>query len=382
MDNRNNPIRILHITEMLSAAGIESYIMNNYRRIDRTKVQFDFLVLRDQEEYYDEEVNRLGGRKYCISINISNTLLRILEESRQIKKFLKKNHYDIVHIHYTTPLRAPYLLAVKQAGVKTRIYHSHSAYVSGKSQTKMIVYKMMQKGIYKWATHFFACSEAAAEWMYDEKTRNEKDVKVMFNGIDTVKFSFHPDERKKIRTQLGIEEKFVIIHTGRFKDQKNQSFILDVFKYFLSRNANSVLLLLGEGELLQEMKEKATYLGISNVVFFLGVKSNVADYLSAADCYIMPSLYEGLPVAAIEAECCGLPCVFSKNITREVELCPEVSFLGLDESLENWSRKLEEYKHVKRNPKAAETIKKAGYDVQDCADMLQKFYIEQSSRER
>lgn len=129
-------IRVLHITEMLSAAGIESFIMNMYRNIDRNKVQFDFLVLRNEEEFYDEEIKSLGGKKYYVYSNIKNTWLRILDEAHQIEEFLKTHPYEIVHIHYTTPLRAPYLLAAKKAGVATRIYHAHSAAVSGKSKLK------------------------------------------------------------------------------------------------------------------------------------------------------------------------------------------------------------------------------------------------------
>ncbi len=134
-------LRVLHITEMLSAAGIESFIMNMYRNIDRNKVQFDFLVLRNQKEFYDDEVKKLGGRKYYVHSKKNNTWMRILDEANQIEKFLKENHYDIVHIHYTTPLRAPYLLAAKKAGVGTRIYHAHSAAISGKSKLKMMVYE-------------------------------------------------------------------------------------------------------------------------------------------------------------------------------------------------------------------------------------------------
>lgn len=139
----STPKRILHITEMLSAAGIESFIMNVYRNIDRSKIQFDFLVLRDQKEFYDDEIASLDGKKYCIHSDIENTLLRVLEESHQIKVFLKKHHYDIVHVHYTMPLRAFYLKAAKEAGVPVRIYHSHSAAVSGKSKLKLAIYQVL-----------------------------------------------------------------------------------------------------------------------------------------------------------------------------------------------------------------------------------------------
>ena len=141
--------RILHITEELSAAGIESFIMNVYRNIDREKIQFDFLVLRNCKEFYDDEIKSLGGKKYYIHSEKKNTLLRVIEEAKLLKKFLKTHHYNIVHIHYTTPLRAFYLKAAKQAGVTTRIYHSHSAEVCGKSKLKILVYKYKAKKNYR-----------------------------------------------------------------------------------------------------------------------------------------------------------------------------------------------------------------------------------------
>lgn len=194
----STPKRILHITEMLSAAGIESFIMNVYRNIDRSKIQFDFLVLRDQKEFYDDEIASLGGKKYCIHSDIENTLLRVLEESHQIKVFLKKHHYDIVHVHYTTPLRAFYLKAAKEAGVPVRIYHSHSAAVSGKSKLKLAIYKYCQTLIDKYATDCFACSEAAAEWVFSKKILNENRVQIVHNGIDINRFLFNNSIREKL----------------------------------------------------------------------------------------------------------------------------------------------------------------------------------------
>ena len=154
----SEPLRVLNITTVLDAAGIESFIMNMYRNIDRDEVQFDFMVMRDEKEFYDDEIKQLGGKKYTISVTGKNTLFRILKESRELYKFLKKNPYEIVHIHYTTPLRCFYLRAAKRAGVPVRIYHSHSAEVSGKSGLKLSIYDHCRNNITKWASHFCACS--------------------------------------------------------------------------------------------------------------------------------------------------------------------------------------------------------------------------------
>lgn len=375
----DEPIRILHITEMLSAAGIESFIMNMYRNIDRTKVQFDFLVLRNQEEFYDDEIKSLGGHKYYVHSNKRNTLLRVLDESKQIETFLKNHPYNIVHIHYTTPLRAPYLLAAKKAGVPIRIYHAHSAAVSGKSKLKLLIYDYYRNKISDWGTDFFACSKAAAEWIYPKKLITNNKVKILYNGIDTIRFKYNPEKRKVIRDELNLEESFTIIHAGRFIDQKNQTFLVRIFAQIKTRHQNSKLLLLGTGETVNDVKKLVEKLGLINDVDFLGVKSNVEDYLSAADCYVMPSLYEGLPVAAIEAQCSGLPCVFSTNITSEVKVTNKVKFMSLNDSETNWCNEICEFLGDRRED-GSTAISEHGYNVKDVSNKLEHFYVKTTNR--
>ena len=370
----NDIVRVLHITEMLSAAGIESFIMNMYREIDRNKVQFDFLVLRDEHEFYEDEISKLGGVKYWIHSDKKNTLLRIYDEATRIKKFLKVHHYDIVHIHYTTPLRAPYLKACIDAGVKTRIYHSHSAWVSGKNPIKIAIYNYMKRKITKWATDYFACSLAAANWIFEKKLIETGKVKIIHNGIDTKLFSFNSKDREIIRRDFGLTNKFVLIHTGRFKEQKNHKFLIDVFAETKKKYSEAVLLLLGTGELIDDIREQVNNLNLKEDVVFLGVQPDVNKYLSAADCYIMPSLYEGLPVAAVEAQCSGLPCIFSINITKEVALIDSVVFVGLDEPIENWVNKILMFKGLVRNDQSKK-ISDKGYNMKKVVSTMQNFYL-------
>ena len=370
----NKLIRVLHITEVLSAAGIESFILNMYRHIDRSKVQFDFLVLRDQKEFYDEEIEKLGGKKYCIHSSVSNTWFRVLDEARKIKRFLKEHRSNTVHIHYTTPLRAPYLLAAKQAGVPVRIYHAHSAEVSGKSSIKLLVYKYYRAKIALWGTDYFACSNAAAEWIFPPELIYAERVKIIHNGIDTLRFRFNEMKRKTLRKQWGVDGNFTLIHTGRFIEQKNQKFVLKVFAELRKKHTNVKLLFLGTGDMMDEVKMFADVLGVQKDIHFLGIKANVEDYLCAADCYVMPSLYEGLPVAAVEAQCSGLPCVFSKNITEEIALTKEITFLSLDAPIDMWTAAIWNYYGYTRNDLSGE-IKEKNYDVQVVANELQQFYL-------
>mgnify|MGYP001625273490 CR=1 FL=1 len=373
MADKKNAIRVLNVTTVFKAAGIESFIMNMYRNIDREKVQFDFMVMRDEKEYYDDEIEKLGGKKYTISKESKNILVRILKESKSLYTFLKSHPYEIVHIHYTTPLRAFYALAAKKAGVKVIVYHSHSAEVSGKNFLKRSLYSILRKCIENWATDYFACSEVAAEWMFPPKLISDGKAKVVYNGIDVNRFRFSESNRTALRNELGLSNEFVIIHTGRFLEQKNHKFVLEVFKKVKMKQADAKLLLLGTGNSFDEVKNYACELNISDSVHFLGVHADVERYLSAADCYIMPSLYEGLPVAAVEAECSGLPCYLSTNITKEVALTDVVKFMDLSQSAEEWADEILSCRSIIRKDKS-EMVAQKGYDVHKAAKKLQDFY--------
>lgn len=369
-------IRVLHVTEVLEAAGIESFIMNVYRNIDRSKIQFDFLVMRNKKEFYDDEISILGGAKYTIDVPIENTLLRIQRESFLLYKFLKEHKYNIVHIHSTTPLRAPYLLAAKIAGVKVRIYHSHSAEVLGKSKLKLAIYRFYKRRISRWATDFFACSLVAAEWMFEKVINESKTTKIIYNGIDIDKFKFNQHQRDEFRKKFKLEDKFVLVHTGRFLEQKNQTFVLDVFNELIHKRPNSVLIFIGKGPLIEKIKEKVSLLQLTDNVLFLGVRNDVPEILNASDLFIMPSLYEGLPVAAVEAQCSGLPCIFSTNITSEVDLTGNNHFLSLEDSVQEWSDIIS-YKIVNicRDDIFLKIIT-SGYSVAKNVKLLQDFYEE------
>lgn len=370
----DKPVRILNVTRVFKAAGIESFIMNMYRNIDRSKVQFDFFVMSNEDSCYDEEIQLLGGNKYMINVKANNTFIRIQKEAKVLYEFLCEHEYKVIHIHYTTPLRAPYLLAAKKAGVPVRIYHSHSAEVSGKNRMKLFIYDYFRQKISMWGTDFFACSKAAATWMFTEKLIDSGNVKVIPNGIDCNRFRFRENVRDEVRKRLALEDSYVIIHTGRFLEQKNHKFIIEVFKELKKKETNAKLLLLGTGDLLEDIKLQVKSSGLEKDVVFLGVKTEVECYLCAADCYIMPSLYEGLPVAAVEAQCAGLPCVLSENITEEVVLRENVSFLSLDTPISEWRDEVIKYKNIPRKDGSCD-VAASGYDVQNVANELQKLYL-------
>lgn len=375
-------IRVLHITEMLQAAGIESFIMNVYRNIDREKVQFDFLITRDQPEFYDEEIRSLGGRKLVMDhSDLSSTWKRVQAEAAEMAEMFKNGEYDIVHIHSGTPLRVFYLKALREAGVPVRIYHSHSAKVKGPHKllkVKTMIFSLLKQKFPVWGTDYFACSEAAADWMYPKKLQNQ--VRVVHNGIDVDRFRFDEKRRQKIREELSLGDAFVIGHIGRFEEQKNHTFLLDIMKEVVKKKPGARLLLIGEGDLMEPMKEKARNLGISDNVLFLGVRRDIPALYDAMDVFVLPSNYEGLPVVGVEAQASGTPSLFSDQVTPETIITGHASLLPID-SAEKWADEILKLEGTGKKD-ASREIRKAGYDIKDTARSLQEFYLSKSEKAR
>lgn len=375
-----DPVRVLHITETLDAAGIETFLMNLYNGVDCSQVQFDFLTLRNRKEFYEELIANRGGNKFSINANQTNTIVKVISENIGIAKFLKENKYDIVHFHFTTPLRAIHLIPPYRYGAKIRIYHSHTANVIGKSRLKMVVYSLLKKIISKYANNYFACSVPAAEWMFERSIVKNNEYTVVHNGIDTEKFKFSQEARESIRKELGITSEKVIIHVGRFSKEKNHIFLVEIFRRLVEIDSDYRLVLIGDGTLFAEIAGIIDTYHLKDYVFMLGVRNNIGDYLSAADCFVMPSLFEGLPVSVIEAQCNGLPCVLSASIPREVKLCEDVMFLETTCS-DEWINTIMSLNFdTKYRIEKKDIVREKGYDIIDVAKKLQMFYLEKSSR--
>lgn len=371
--------RVLHVTEMLQAAGIESFIMNTYRNIDRNKVQFDFFVTRDEKEFYDDEIKSLGGRKFVVDIDKNtNVFIRVIKESIELKRVLKREKYNIVHIHTGTPLRIFYLIAAKMAKVKTRIYHSHSAEVLGPHEMigyKKLIFKILKQFFKFVGTDFFACSNAAAEWIYTSRLISSNNVKIIYNGIDLNKFKFNKDIRDNYRKKLGIENKFVIGHIGRFEEQKNHKFLIDIFNEVYQSDPSARLLLIGKGNLEQEIRNKVLKYGLNDSVIFLGVIDDVNKIMQAMDVFVLPSNYEGLPVVGVEAQASGLKMISSDNITEEVAITPNIEFVSLDKSAKEWAEIILDVKENYVRYNTSKLIQQSGYDIRSVANKMERFYL-------
>ena len=355
-------IRVLHIVTYMGRGGLETMIMNYYRHIDRNKVQFDFLVHRDFEADYDEEILKLGGEIHHLpKLNpFSPSYYKALD------KFFAENRYDIVHSHLDC-LSAYPLRSAKKYGVRVRIAHAHN-----KNQDRNLKYiiKMVSKVLMPfYATHLFACSSEAGRWMFPGKK-----FTVMNNAIDSRKYVYSPEREQNSRKKLGVEGKFIVGHVGRFNPQKNNNFLIDIFSEVSKRQSDAILLLIGTGDGQPQIVEKVKELGLQEQVMFLGNRSDVPELLQAMDVFAFPSLYEGLGIAAVEAQAAGVPCILSDQVPQECKMTEDVEFLSLNDSAELWAEHILQYRCVKKKD-TSESICNAGYDIVNNAEWLQKFYL-------
>jgi len=346
----------------MNRGGAETFIMNIYRNIDREKVQFDFIVHTDLKCDFDDEIEQLGGKIYhCPEYKVIN-------HSSYVKWwnnfFLEHKEYKIIHGHLDSSA-AIYLKIAKQFGLVT-IAHSHNT--SEGSGIKAQIKKVLKYGLNSVSDIKMGCSKEANKWLF----QNEDEI-VINNSVDTNKFVYSSEISKAVKIELNIEDKFVIGHIGRFQQQKNHSFLIDIFKCIVEKNSNSVLLLCGVGELKEEIYQKVKSLGIENNVIFLGLRDDIERVCQAFDVFLFPSLYEGLPVTLVEMQAAGVPCVISDVITKEVCFTDIVKMISLDEVPEIWADEVLKYSDYIKSD-TSKQIKSAGFDIKETALWLQNFY--------
>lgn len=362
------PIRVLQVIGGMNFGGAENFLMNLYRNIDRTKVQFDFLVNR--EGVFDEEIKKLGGNIYYIpALQKVGPIIYV----HNLKRFLKSNNYCIVHSHLNQ-VTGLILQTAKKCGVKVRIAHCHSSSNSAYNFITRIYKNYLNTKINKNATDFFACSEVAAQWLFKEKANEAIIIK---NAIDIERFKFNNEKRKIIRKNLNMNEDDIVIgHVGRFFAVKNHKFLIDLFNDFQKDKKNSKLLLVGDGPLRIEIENQIADLNIKDRVILVGNKKNVEDYYNAMDLFVFPSLYEGLGMVLIEAQINGLNCVTSKDVVpNDVNITNHVKFVLLDDGIKEWNKTLKKIDIIRYSE--LEKIKKSGYDVKEEVKKLQKIYLEE-----
>lgn len=360
----SEPIRVLQVVTYMGRGGLETMLMNYYRNIDRDKVQFDFLTHRDERWDYDDEIESLGGKIYHLpKLNpFSKDYLNALD-----KFFKEHKEYQIVHCHQDC-LSGVVLKVAKKNGVRFTIAHSHNA--NQDKNLKYLIKVFEKRKIPKYADKLFACGDEAGRWMF-----NTDDFEVLNNAIDTNLYTYNKEKADKVKKAFGIENKFVVGHVGRFNPQKNHEFLIDVFNEIQKVKEDSVLMLVGDGDLRHEIEQKVRDLGLSDKVIFTGIRSDVNDLMQGMDVFLFPSLYEGLGIALIEAQASGLKCIISDTIPKDGVLTDDVTCISLTQSPTVWADEILKNQDYKRaNNK--EIIKKANYDIKNNAKTLEQFYIE------
>ena len=364
-------IRILQVVTSMDVGGIETLLMNIYRNIDRSKVQFDFLVHRKATGFFDEEIKLLGGRIFYIS---PLKLHYVLRYYKQLKKILNENNeFNIIHSHINSYSCLPLFIARLQS-LPIRIAHSHTYHESFKSipPLRLPIILFCNYFLKKQITHAFACSDLAGKWLFGDNMQ----FKLIKNAIDVSKFSYNPEVDKQTKNNFDIGGKYIIGHIGNFSKAKNYPFLLEVFKVVQNKNDKVCLMLIGNNKNNLEVEKRVIEMGLKESVIFTGVRSDIAELLQGIDVFLFPSHHEGLPVTLVEAQAAGLKIFASDGITREVALTSDIEFLSLDKPVEYWAEQILQSLPYKRNNNSA-IIKNKGYDIVNSAKQLQKFYLKQ-----
>ena len=362
------PFKVLHVFNWFNQGGIENFVMNVYRNIDRDKLQFDFAFLDCREGYFDKEALDLGAHIYHYNSdkntlwNHYTSLSRIIEEN---------GPYVAVHSHIY--FFSGYILWIaKRCGVSIRISHSHETKKGRKETFKRKAYEVLMRTLIKMnSTNRLACSDAAGKYVFS----NYMSYQVLYNGIDMKRFTFEEEKRKEYRNRLGISGKKVILNVGRFVDQKNHDFIIDIFAETLKREKDVVLVLIGMGPLKENVENKLRQLKIFDKVIFVSNIMDTENYYRAADVFILPSKYEGMPIVSVEAQSTGLYSLLAENITREVAVTEIVEYLDINDPCV-WADKILKVVSLESNREIYnKKFINSPFDIRKTIEDLQKIYL-------
>lgn len=369
MKKKEEPIRIAQIIGKWLGGGVEAVVMNYYRHLDHSKVQFDFICDDDSTNIPYDEIEKLGGKVILIP-----PYQKVFKYQKELRRVLRNGKYEIVHSHINTLSVFP-LYAAKKVGVPVRIAHSHST-TNKKEWKKNLLKQVLRPFSKKYATNYMCCSELAGRWLFGDKAYDEGKVYLLNNAIDLDKFKYDKKIRDKKRKELGIKEDTIVIgHIGRFVAQKNHTFLIDIFNQFHKKEKNSILLLAGQGPLQEEIKNKVRELGLDDSVRFLGQRNDANELYQVFDVFLLPSLYEGLPVVGVEAQASGLLCFFSDDMTKETKVLDSTVFMSLSNTSEEWTGEiltnLKDYKRINTKNEVSDN----GFDIEIEARKLEKYYI-------
>lgn len=356
-------IRILHLIGSLNYGGAETFLMNLYRNIDRNNIQFDFAVYGyDQEHSYKDEIECLGGKIFLLHPKKEGIIGNLV----QIKNIVKNGNYKIVWRHTDTAIQSIDLVAAKAAGADTLILHAHSTFCRG--ILKYLHYFCRPIG-HMISTKRYACGNAAGRWMFGKHS-----FEIIHNGIDVSQFCFDISVREKYRKQMACENSLVLGHIGRFDKVKNHIFLIDIFEALLQKNSNAVLFLIGTGETQKDIYERVCEKDLTERVKFLGAREDIPQLLQMLDIFVLPSLYEGLPLTLVEAQAADLPCVVSDVVSQEAQITGNIKFVKLSEPIDVWIYNILAATVTMRMNNMV-SLQARGYDMKDLAKKIEQKFI-------
>ena len=364
------PVRILQVCSSLSrSGGVQTVLQNYYAHMDQKEYIFDFVVMGTEIGELEGWFESRGSRVY----HIPPRSVSFRKNTEALKQIIKRGNYDVVHCHQDYKSLIAIMIA-KMCGVKKRIVHSHRAYP--KESAKSCVIRSLSILLIRcFANVFIGCGKDAAKWLYGERMLKKGKAIILNNAIDLEKYAFSEEKRNQIRLELGLENKLVLGNAARFTYQKNHKLLMDIFAEFHAKNRQSVLLLAGDGELMEESKAYCDQLGIRDSVLFLGIRADIYDLLSVMDVFLLPSRFEGLALIMIEAQANGIPSVCSSFVTQELGLQPNVLFVPPNdyENAEAWCSVIEQAIAAGR-VSGMTVLAQAGFDIRHEANKLEKIY--------
>ena len=365
-------IRVLQVIAGMNAGGMENMIMNYYRNLNKKLIQFDFLIFTEGEAFFEKEILSLGGRIYKIISRRKNFIKNRIELNRFFMKYAQI--YDIAEFHQGITYYYPLKMA-KRYGIKVRIIHNHGIDRNFLKYLNFYNELFAKRRISNLATHFFSCSEDVNNQLFSNKILKRKNIQIIPNAIDVVKFRYSKRKSDKIKKELNInEDTYVFGHIGTFTYPKNHDFIIQQYSELCKRRKICVLLLIGEGPLKKQIEEKVRNSNIEDRVIFLGVRKDVPDILSAIDTLIFPSLFEGIPLTLIESQAAGVRLLISNNISRKIICTNLCKFISLTEN-DEWQESLMDFRKKEDREKYNEQVQETNYNIKKMALKLQKLYI-------
>lgn len=366
--------KICIFCETWESGGIESFLTNVLLRLDMQFFSVDVVAAVLKTSVFTSRLEKCGVQFWELSGNTRNV-------SRNIKLFhrlMEQQKYDVMHLNIYQALSMCYAAEAKKAGIPVRIIHSHNTALrkSAGRSLKLMIHIMAKQCMVENGTRFLACSSDAAQFMFPQKITDNGAFFVVPNGIETERFRFDWQKRERFREQWGLQGKLVVGNIGRLCCQKNQNFLLDVFRELCSFRPESKLLLVGSGDDEQMLRNKAAQLGIEENVLFYGTTASPEEALWAMDAFAFPSLFEGLGIVAIEAQAAGLPVFCSEAIPKEAYVTEQIHQVSLGKGAEVWAKQISTCKPMQDRAEAVLKVRQAGFDIEDVVRQIVGYYLE------